>query len=198
MIYDSAQNITWLQDANYAKTSGYDSSGNMTWDQAIAWVAQLNYGGHDDWRLSSARLIGSNGFSYDGSTDRGYNISRSELGSLFFELGNIANCNTSGACGQPGSGFIHTSFVDPDSNQSVGFLNVLPASYWQAEAWMLDPIYSWRFNNSVGSQNSEFAFNEFYAWAVRDGDVADIPVPAAAWLFGSSLAGLLAVRRRAR
>lgn len=197
MIYDSAQNITWLQDANYAKTSGYDVNGAMTWDQAVAWAGQLNYGGYSDWRLSSARLNNNNGFSYDGSTDRGYNNSRSELGRLFFELGNIADCDTSGTCGQPGSGFIHHSFVDPDSNQSVGFLNVLPASYWQAETWMMDTMYSWRFNHSVGSQNSDFVFNEYYGWAVRDGDVADVPVPAAAWLFGSSLAGLLMVRRRA-
>src|SRR6478609_569491 len=76
MIYDSAQNITWLQDANYAKTSNYDATGAMTWDQAVAWAAQLNYGGYNDWRLSSARLNGNNGFSYDGSTDRGYNNSR--------------------------------------------------------------------------------------------------------------------------
>lgn len=197
MIYDSSQNITWLQDANYAKTSGYDATGGMTWDQATAWAAQLNYGGYGDWRLSSARLIGSNVFSYDGSTDRGYNIARSELGHLFFELGNISDCNGSGVCGQSGSGFAHTGFIDPDTQQSVNFLNVQPASYWQSEVWMMDPVYAWRFNNSVGSQNSDFIFNEYYGWAVRDGDVANVPVPAAAWLFGSALAGLLAIRRRA-
>jgi hypothetical protein len=30
MIYDSDQDITWLQDANYAMTSGYDTDGSMT------------------------------------------------------------------------------------------------------------------------------------------------------------------------
>ena len=198
MIYDSTQDITWLQDANYAKTSGYDATGAMTWDRATAWAAQLNYGGYSDWRLSSAKLTGNNGFSYDGSTDRGYNISRSELGHLFFELGNISDCDTSGMCGQPGSGFANTVFTDPDTNQSVGFLNVLPATYWQAEVWMMDPIYAWRFNHSVGSQNSEFIFNTYYAWAVRDGDVANVPVPPAAWLFGSALLGLVGVARRPR
>ena len=34
LIYDDAQNITWLQDANYAKTSGYDSDGKMTFSEA--------------------------------------------------------------------------------------------------------------------------------------------------------------------
>ena len=51
LIYDSDQNITWLQDANYAKTSGYDSDGRMTWDNAVAWANQLEYQGYKDWRL---------------------------------------------------------------------------------------------------------------------------------------------------
>lgn len=37
MIYDSDQALTWLQDANYAKTSGYDADGRMTWDAATTW-----------------------------------------------------------------------------------------------------------------------------------------------------------------
>jgi len=32
MIHDTVLNITWLQDANYAQTSGYDADGKMTWD----------------------------------------------------------------------------------------------------------------------------------------------------------------------
>lgn len=30
LIYDDFLAITWLQDANYAQTSGYDSDGKMT------------------------------------------------------------------------------------------------------------------------------------------------------------------------
>lgn len=198
MIYDSTQNITWLQDANYAQTSGFDATGAMTWDQAQAWVAQLNYGGYGDWRLPSGRLIGSSGFSYDGSTDNGYNNTRGEIGHLFAELGNNPACNTSGVCGQPDAGFLHVQFTDPDSQLPVAFANVLPASYWLGEEWKMDPVYAWRYNNSVGAQNTEFVFNEFYAWAVRDGDVSDVPIPAAAWLFGSALLGLAGVRRTRR
>ncbi|SPD75269.1 exported hypothetical protein [uncultured Desulfobacterium sp.] len=58
LIYDSNQNITWLQDANYAKTSGYGIDGMMYWNDsrwpslsAVPWVDQLEYGDHDDWRL---------------------------------------------------------------------------------------------------------------------------------------------------
>ena len=33
LIYDSALRITWLGDANWAKTSGFDPNGEMTWDE---------------------------------------------------------------------------------------------------------------------------------------------------------------------
>ncbi len=37
--------------------------------------------------------------------------------------------------------------------------------------------------------------NDNFAWAVHNGDVAAIPVPAAVWLFGSGLLGLIGVAR---
>ena len=51
LIYDDHLNITWLQDANYAKTSGYDSDGLMNWANAVDWADNLIYGGYNDWRL---------------------------------------------------------------------------------------------------------------------------------------------------
>ena len=51
MIYDTVNNITWLADMNYAKTSGFDSDGLMTWTDAKAWAENLSFGGFDDWRL---------------------------------------------------------------------------------------------------------------------------------------------------
>ena len=32
--YDTVLDITWLADANYAQTSGYDADGRMTWSNA--------------------------------------------------------------------------------------------------------------------------------------------------------------------
>jgi hypothetical protein len=54
LIYDDVMDITWLQDANYAQTSGYDGDGAMNWANANTWAAGLSYGGYDDWRLASA------------------------------------------------------------------------------------------------------------------------------------------------
>jgi hypothetical protein len=51
LIYDTDLNITWLQDANYARTTGYDADGLMTWSQAMTWASGLVYQGYDDWRL---------------------------------------------------------------------------------------------------------------------------------------------------
>lgn len=60
LIYDDLLNITWLQDANYAKTSGYDTDGLMDWDAANSWAANLSYGGYEDWRLAANTPVGSN------------------------------------------------------------------------------------------------------------------------------------------
>jgi hypothetical protein len=35
LIYDTVLDIKWLQDANYAQTSGYDDDGRMNWYTAV-------------------------------------------------------------------------------------------------------------------------------------------------------------------
>ena len=51
MIYSTDMNVTWLQDAKFARTSGYDADGLMNWYDAMQWAQNLSYGGYDDWRL---------------------------------------------------------------------------------------------------------------------------------------------------
>jgi hypothetical protein len=200
MIYDSTLNITLLQDANYAKTSGYaaaynDPRGIMTWSQATTWAANLVYGGYSDWRLASARLIGNDSTSFNGSTDVSYNNTRSELGYLFFELGNKSLYSTAGVEGTD-YGLRNTTFIDAGTNQSVSFLNVENFDYWEAELYKRNSSKSWNFSTYWGLNGYYDNSNKFYAWAVRDGDVAAVPIPSAAWLFGSCLIGLAGVVRR--
>jgi hypothetical protein len=64
MMYDTDQDITWLQDANYAATSGYDSDGQMNWFEATEWASQLEFGGYEDWRLPSFETNGVNELGY--------------------------------------------------------------------------------------------------------------------------------------
>ena len=68
MIYDSDLNITWLADANYAQTSGYDADGRMNWGAANTWADNLVYGGYSDWRLPTS------------DTCYGYNCTGSKMG----------------------------------------------------------------------------------------------------------------------
>lgn len=49
--YDTAQNITWMADADYARTSGYSATGLMTFVEAATWAAQVSYYGISGWRL---------------------------------------------------------------------------------------------------------------------------------------------------
>ena len=73
LIYDSVQRITWLGDANWAKTSGFDSDGEMTWGEARTWARRLTIGGFSDWRLPIT----------SDETCRGAGCTNSEMGHLF-------------------------------------------------------------------------------------------------------------------
>jgi hypothetical protein len=77
LIYDRVRNITWLQDANYAKTVGHTKDGQMTWYQAMTWVKSLSYHGVNGWRLPSAHNSDGTGPCI------GDNCNDSEMGFLF-------------------------------------------------------------------------------------------------------------------
>src|SRR3954464_3895199 len=78
LLYDVDRDLTWLQDTNYAKTTGHSPDGQMTWDNARAWVARLNYRGITKWRLPTS-------LNPDGSGPCiGDNCRESELGHLVF------------------------------------------------------------------------------------------------------------------
>jgi hypothetical protein len=78
LLYDVERDLTWLQDTNYARTSGHSSDGQMTWNDARTWVARLNYRGITGWRLPTA-------LNPDGSGPCiGDNCRESEFGHLVF------------------------------------------------------------------------------------------------------------------
>jgi hypothetical protein len=54
LIYDVERDITWLKDANYARTVGRSPDGQLTWNAAMSWVASLTYRGIGGWRLPTA------------------------------------------------------------------------------------------------------------------------------------------------
>jgi len=212
MLYDTVLNITWLQDANYARTSGYcgvpfncrTSDGRLYWTQANTWANNLNYGGFSDWRLARNSPVDGtqSGWNYtdspNGSTDRGFNITSpfSELSYMYYvNLGLKGLYSASGAY-QPDHG------VNGDGTyggqKDVGLVRNLQSDvYWSGWAYAPSPAYdAWSFNTYYGYQTYIRQSNDFFVWAVRDGDVTVVPVPGSIALLAGGLALLGVVTRR--
>lgn len=152
LIYDDVLNITWLADANYARTSGYDSDGLMDFSAANTWAAGLSYGGYDDWRLPSA-------LNQDGSGPcLGFNCTSSEMGHMFYNnLGAIAGSSV---------------LAGTDIANLRLFTNLQPYAYWSGTVYAPDSASEvWRFSTRFGEQLYvlDSRINEYYAWAVRPG-----------------------------
>ncbi len=162
--YDDVADLTWLADANYAMTSGYDADGRITWQQANDWAASLTIGGVGGWRLATSDEFCN-----------GYNCAGSEMGNLFYNvLGNTAGSLTN----------------------TGPFSNVQSNYYWSATEYAPNTSRAWYFSMRNGYQVNSYKFGSYYAWAVQSGDVSAVPVPAAVWLFGSGLLGLIGMSRR--
>jgi hypothetical protein len=206
MLYDTVLNVTWLQDANHAKTSGYDADGRMNWTQANTWANGLVYGGYSDWRLARNTPVNgtASGWNYNGSingsTDIGYNITStfSELSYMYYvNLGLKGLFNPDGSdrsdFGVHGNG-------TTGGQKDVGLVrNLQSDAYWSGTAWAPSPgVRAWLFYTGYGVQNYVGQGNGFFAWAVRPGDVtvAAVPVPGSVALLAGGLALLGVVTRR--
>lgn len=154
MLYDNVLNITWLADANYAKTSVYDADGLMSWNAANTWAANLVYGGYDDWRLAANSPVGA-GWNYDfspaGTADYGYNITstHSELSYMYYvNLGLKGYLNTSGTY-QSDFG-VFGNGTTGGQNDVGPVKNLQSYEYWSGtdDAW--DPAnYAWYFVSAL-------------------------------------------------
>jgi hypothetical protein len=144
--YDTALNISWLADANYAQTSGFDSVGAMGWSAATAWVAGLNVSGITGWRLPALVDTGSAGCDYGfKGSDCGYNVdtSTSEFAHLFHEtLGNGSYYDT---LGNPSLGEFGLVNTGPFSNNQT-------FDYWIGTPYAADAATAWYFLPAYGAQ----------------------------------------------
>jgi hypothetical protein len=205
--YDTVLDVTWLADANLARSEtfgvgGINASGAMTWDTAQSWIDAMNgtnYLEYNDWRLSLMVDVDSDGCpaqAYSG-TDCGYNVLTgsaattvySELASLYYDtLGNLAYYDTSGGGAQPGWGLMNTG----------PFVNLKTDNwYWFGTEYGPNPFRAWAFNFDDGHQFAHDKPNfAFYVWAVRSGNV--VPEPASLGLVGTVLGAVLGVGWRRR
>jgi hypothetical protein len=210
--YDTTLEITWLGNANLAATetfgvSGIFPGGYIYWDTANSWVAAMNaanYLGFNQWRLPTVAPINgvafANYFSNNATTDFGYADSSgwtdsaaspvSELGHMYYvNLQNRGICTPNDA--QPGSCVQQPGW---DIVNAGPLQNLQIALYWSSLK-PPNPAVRTSFNFYQGIQVGSSFGDIGFAWAVRDGDVAVVPIPAAAWLLGSAL-GLLGWMRR--
>ena len=145
-----------------------------TWDDANTWASELTLGGVSGWRLPYISVTaGANQLSPNpgpincGTTS--LNCDDNELGYMYFK--NLASTPVSSL-----------------------FPNLQSVSYWSGtpesnnNAWFLD------FNTGESLFGAKSSMG--YSWAVHAGNVSPVPIPAAVWLFGSGLLGLIGVARR--
>mgnify|MGYP002713086005 CR=1 FL=1 len=209
LVYDTVLDITWLTDANLALSNtfgvtGMDVDGYMTWDTGMDWISAMNtanYMGYSDWRMPTVTPVNGVNFqyivSYDASTDKGFNndTTANELSHLFYStLGNTGQCSEAST---PETGCIYNTGFG--LSNTGPFENMSSFRYWTN---VTREDASWRaFDFSMGGGQTGTGAKDGakQVWAVLDGDVAGlmpVPVPAAAWLFGSGLIGLLTIARR--
>jgi hypothetical protein len=160
-------------------TAVYDPNLDISWlvqsgigpDTPSFWieVAQSLTNGGVDWRLPSADVDGD-GVVVDCFGGGVTGCDDNEMGHLYWEQGITA--------ATPGP------FKDLSSVASY--------AYDSRELGV-----EWYFNFFSGTQGIAVpnAF-EYFALFVSDGDVGFVPVPPAAWLFGSGLLGLIGIARR--
>lgn len=210
-FYDTVLNITWLADANFAKTSGHSATGQMTWDDASTWAANVTAHGLSGWRLPTVLPVHGQSYdysgAYDGSSDVGYGIRspRSEMSYMFYEnLGLLSYYDDQGNY-QSGFGRPQGVVALALSNVPGGYIrNLGPehGEYWATQAFEPQSGGHWVFDFE---DDGQFAltpgdpprWSGSYAWLVRDGDVSAVPELSSVWLFGLGALGLgLAARRR--
>lgn len=243
-VYDDVLDITWLADANLAASNSFgvstlDPNGNMFWSTGLDFIDAMNtsdggagYLGFNSWRLPEARPLNGisydirmvNGefpFTYDGSSDRGYQLSAprsqdnpdgqsagftgSELAYHYYNnLGAIGDCSGVGIEGSCRRFSSPRGLVETGKPEAIAmFKNLEDRMYWTGdEPFIEGGPFAFSFEMSDGFQG--FIEKDFFiggsVWAVADGDLgasaSPVPVPAAAWLFGSALIGIGCVRRR--
>lgn len=153
-------------DLNITWMADAGIGGYKNWLQANDWAASLTIGGVSGWRLPAAD---SSCYAWD--------CINSELGHLFYnELGGVTG-----------------RYLSDVHNGNYALFQNIGSNYWSGTS--IDANYAWYFA-AQAFQDWGDKPSGFQVWAVHPGDVGAVPVPAAAWLLGSGLLGLMGAARR--
>ncbi len=163
----------------------YDTVLNITWDAnanrgaynwnaGTAWAANFTLGGITGWRLPSM----------DKNGDRV-----------------VLACTTANAVAWAADNeFGYLWAINGITTTSPGPFSGVPTvgySYWASSAYSGDRYSNIRLD--TGGQHGSTVDRNLRVWAVKDGDVfasTVVPIPAAIWLFGSGLLGLIGMAKR--
>ena len=170
MIYDNVLDVTWLADAGLARST---FNNDLDWWEAQQWSADLEYFGFTDWRLPNM----------DVNDD-----------------GVFADCRflttTENECRDNEYDYLFSQY-GINKNNPGDFINIGSLHYWSGTENPVFPDLAYLLNFETGFRGttSKITINR-NALAVHDGDIAAVPLPAALWLFGFGLTGLVGFARR--
>lgn len=169
-VYDDQLDITWALDASM--------TGRATWGSQQSWVSTLVLGGISGWRLPEMD-VNSNGI-----------------------ISNCANSITQASCSDNELGHLYYYGEGSVKGQGVTYFNPGPFTgfdtnwSWSGNTYGPSPTTAWVFLMTSGAQIQTNKGQLLTAMAVYDGDVANVPLPAAAWLFLSAIGGLVVIKRK--
>ena len=180
LIWDNdngnGQSVIWIDYSSALNV------GNQKWQQQMDWVAGLdeeltyNLDGYsisweeDSWRMPDAGLVPN---------------TIAEMTHLHYvELG-------------LGSTSYPTPLITNEELNATNFdnlINVRP--YWTADVNAVFPNKSYQFVFGRGEERYNFQVYGGHVLPIRDASISAVPIPGAIWLLGSSIIGMIAIRKR--
>jgi hypothetical protein len=178
-VYDIANNISWLANANLAASNRFglpvctpaadpkacvNASGSMSYQAAAAWVNAMNaanYLGHSNWQLpttpstdTTCPFVGPHGESF------GFNCMASALGSLYYDALGLTAPKT----------------AVPVPSQTAGpFSNFQPYLYWSQSPASGQAAGNATFSFNSGFQGANTAPNYLYLLPMIQGKIPGTP-----------------------
>lgn len=182
LVYDDDLDVTWMQDLNYARTTGVTADGKMTWNEALNWVSSLVFVDsatglvYDNWLLPADYSVGPGPCT-------GVHCSPSDFTHLYDDEG-IG---------------LHTPGVGIDPSRVLPFFN---APMWNDAVFhMRNPGISAGFPTSLnaslysGSQGLDYTTVLHCVLPMHIGPGVAMPEAGTLLVFAMGLFGLLGYRR---